>query len=111
MIRSLMLLSSLGLVFFAPLLLFLAVMGIKNFGKAFYLQERVGRNGTLFTIIKFRSLKMGTPAVATHLLTTAEISTYGNFLRRTKLDELPQLLNVIKGDMSIVPRPCLVPTI
>jgi lipopolysaccharide/colanic/teichoic acid biosynthesis glycosyltransferase len=68
----------------------------------------VGYNQKLFFLIKFRTMPMGTKSAATHLIDNSIITSFGIFLRRTKLDEVPQLLNVLMGDMSIVgPRPCL----
>ena len=79
-------------------------------GPAFFMSKRVGRNNRLFQMYKFRSMRTDTPQVATHLLPdpSAFLSPVGHLLRKTSLDELPQLLNVIKGDMSLVgPRPAL----
>lgn len=79
-------------------------------GPALYWSDRIGRNNTTFRMPKFRSMKMGTPAVATHLLLDAEryVTRLGSLLRKTSLDELPQLFSVIAGHMSFVgPRPAL----
>lgn len=109
MIRFLDLVFSLtGLVFGAPVLLLLYVAGMFDTGSPLFWQQRVGRNQTPFTLVKFRTMAVNTASVATHLASSASITRFGHFLRRTKLDELPQLWNVLKGEMSLVgPRPCL----
>jgi O-antigen biosynthesis protein WbqP len=77
-------------------------------GSPFFCQERIGRNLNPFILIKFRSMAAGTQSVSTHLVDASSITRLGRFLRKTKLDELPQLFNVFLGNMSIVgPRPCL----
>jgi lipopolysaccharide/colanic/teichoic acid biosynthesis glycosyltransferase len=100
--------SMMGLIVGLPLLLLLTLLGLLDTGSPLFLQQRVGRDKQPFTLVKFRTMKLDTQSVATHLANRASITRYGHFLRRTKLDELPQLWNVLKGDMSLVgPRPGL----
>ena len=101
-------LSLAGLVIGAPVLALLWLLGWLDCGLPLFRQERVGRNQKPFTLVKFRTMRPNTASVATHLADTSAVTKLGHFLRRTKLDELPQLWNVFKGEMSLVgPRPCL----
>lgn len=105
-------LSLLGLIILSPLfIIIMIVIKIDSKGPVFFKQKRVGKDKKYFNILKFRTMKIDTPKeVPTHMLENAEsyITKVGNFLRKTSLDELPQIINILKGNMSIIgPRPAL----
>ena len=102
--------SMLSILLFIPILLIAITIKLTSKGPAFYWSERVGRENVNFMMPKFRTMRIDTPQLATHLMSNPDIylSPVGGLLRRTSLDELPQLFSILKGDMSFVgPRPAL----
>ena len=100
--------SAAGLVAASPLLIGATAIGYLDTGSPLFVQERVGKDQKPFKLVKFRTMKVDTASVASHLADNSSITKLGKVLRKTKLDELPQLINVLKGEMSLVgPRPNL----
>ena len=101
--------AGVGLLVLWPLIALLALaIALESKGSPLFLQSRVGRGERLFTCCKLRTMATGTPDAATHLVDTEHVTRLGRLLRKARLDEMPQLWNVLVGDMDIVgPRPCL----
>ena len=100
----------LAILLIVPFLIIAIAVALTSRGPVFYISDRVGQGNSLFKMYKFRTMRRETPTVATHILAKPEeyLTPVGGLLRKTSFDELPQLLNIIKGDMSFVgPRPAL----
>jgi O-antigen biosynthesis protein WbqP len=109
-ISDLLLALMAGIILFLPVVVVALAVRLTSKGPALYWSDRVGRGNKIFKMPKFRSMRVGTPAVATHLLADAKshLTPIGSFLRKSSLDELPQLWSILVGDMSFVgPRPAL----
>jgi len=107
---DLLLAINIAVILLIPIVIVAILVRLTSKGPALYWSDRVGQNNHIFRMPKFRSMKVDTPAVATHLLTDPKsvLTSIGDFLRKSSLDELPQLWNIIRGDMSFVgPRPAL----
>ena len=100
--------SLVAVIIIFPLMIIVMLISFYDTGAPIFFQTRIGRNMRPFKLIKFRTMPKETPSLASHLVCGLSVTKFGHFLRKTKLDELPQLWNVLKGDMSFVgPRPNL----
>ena len=103
-----LLISFLILIIFSPLIIITFFICFLETRKPIFIQKRVGKYKKSFNLFKFRTMYLDTPSLASHLVNKKSVTKFGRILRLVKIDELPQLFNVIKGEMSLVgPRPCL----
>ena len=103
-----LLISFVVLIIFSPLIIFTLLICFLETRKPIFVQKRVGKYKKTFNLFKFRTMHLDTPSIASHLVNKKSVTKFGRFIRLAKIDELPQLFNVIKGEMSLVgPRPCL----
>ena len=94
--------------FFSPIFVVVYLICFFESGKPLFIQKRLGKNKKPFYLIKFRTMLVNTPSLASHLVNIKSVTKFGKIIRLLKFDELPQIINVIKGEMSLVgPRPCL----
>ena len=104
-----LLISTIAIILFIPLFIIIFIFCFLDSGQPIFIQKRVGENKKPFNLIKFRTMKLNTPSLASHMINKKYVTKIGRLLRMLKLDELPQLFNVLRGEMSLVgPRPCLV---
>ena len=101
--------SIVGIIFLFPIMFIMILIGYFDTGSPLFIQPRLGKDKKIFNLYKFRTMKLNTLSLPTHLINKDYITNYGKIVRKLKFDELPQLFNVLKGEMSIVgPRPNLV---